>query len=62
MFDPMRDIPTTDDEARLALRFERTDLTADNLVGIFESLRSQGDEILKAYKYALLIHVISAAP
>ena len=57
MFDPVRDIPTTDDEAKSVLRFGRDTLISDLLIGLFESRRNQGDEVLEAYRYTLHTYI-----
>lgn len=56
-FNPMLDVPTTDDEARIALRYKKSDLVARNLVGIFECQRALGETLIEAYMAALLAHV-----
>lgn len=53
-------IPTTDDEAKEALRLERDELTGKNLVAIFELKRNAGMPLLDAYQYALIAHLQAA--
>jgi hypothetical protein len=57
MFNPHLDIPSTDEEVKVALRYRRDDLTGRNLVGIFECRRTLGDDLLLAYERALLAHL-----
>ena len=53
-FDPMADIPTTDDQAETALLYGRSELTGKCLVGIFQCRRAKGEDLLAAYETALL--------
>jgi len=52
-FDPMQDIPTTDEEAMAALRYGKNAFMRKCLVGIFECYRAEGQPTLTAYKQAL---------
>jgi len=60
MFDPLWDIPESDEEAKTALTFQRDDLTGKNLVGIYECRRAQGATVHEAYETALLAHIGAA--
>jgi len=53
MFDPMLDVPETDEEAEVALRYGKRELTGKNLVGIFQCRRAMGEDLLTAYEAAL---------
>lgn len=55
-FDPMQDIPTTDDEVRIALT-RPDELVTASLWGLYQVARIQGQSLLEAYKGALLAHV-----
>jgi hypothetical protein len=57
MFDPTLDIPTTDEEAKIALRHGKSELAAVCLVGLFKCYRADGLPLLEAYKRALLASV-----
>jgi hypothetical protein len=61
-FNPVTDIPQTDDQARTALMHERDDLIGRNLVGIFNVHRSMNKPLLEAYRLALEAHVNAAMP
>jgi len=54
LFDPMLDVPKTDIEAEIALRYGKSDLMGRSMVGIFQVYRMQGDALLVAYEKALL--------
>lgn len=52
-FDPMRDVPTTDEQAHFALRWGRNRGTGEPLVGLYKVKRAQGAAVIDAYRYAL---------
>lgn len=54
------ELPSTDDEAREALRADRHPLIGADLVDIFDVRRMQGDTLLKAYEVALKAHLQAA--
>lgn len=56
-FDPMTQVPKTDEQAVTALRYGRSPLTGSCLVGLFQVYRAQGKPLLDAYEKALLDHV-----
>ena len=56
-FDPMHDIPATDEEAKIALRCDKSELAAACLVGLFECYCAEGLPLLEAYKRALIVGV-----
>lgn len=53
-FHPLQDVPTTDDEARIALRYERSGFTGDVMVSLFNVNRKLGMSLLEAYKETLI--------
>jgi len=57
MFDPMLDIPTTDEEAKIALRHDKSKPIASCLVSLFEYYSAEGLPLLEAYKHALMAGV-----
>jgi hypothetical protein len=60
MFNPLTQIPTTDEEAESALSYGRDELTGKSLVGIFQVRRAQSDSLLEAYEAALVAHAEAA--
>ena len=56
-FDPVYDIPTTDEEAKIALRHGKSELAAACLVGLFECYRAEGLPLSEAYKRTLMAGV-----
>lgn len=56
-FDPLRHVPATEGEVEIDLAFERDPLTAANLLGIYQCRRGLGDDLITAYKEALLAHL-----
>lgn len=55
-FNPETDVPKTDQEVEIALQRDN-DILTKCLIGIYRVRRMQGDDILKAYKDALLAHI-----
>jgi hypothetical protein len=53
-FDPMRNVPITDNEAETALRYGKDELFGSSLVGIFQCRRAMGQTLLEAYEAALM--------
>jgi len=50
-------VPTNDEEAETMLREGRDELTAGNLVGIYQVRRATGADVLGAYAAALQAHI-----
>ena len=57
MFDPMTDVPETDEQVEIALQYGRDPIVGSSLVGIYQCRRAQGASVLEAYKAVLLIHI-----
>lgn len=55
-FDPMRDVPKTDEQAETAL-VRDDDLLTRSLRGIYRTHRAQGKSVVEAFEAALLAHV-----
>lgn len=51
------EVPTNDEEAEKMLREGRDELTAGNMVGIYQVKRATGAEVLGAYEAALRAHI-----
>lgn len=49
MFDPMTDIPETDEQAEQALRHGRDPSIGNSLAGIYRCQRAMGSSLLEAY-------------
>lgn len=56
-FNPLSDVPTTQEEVYAALRYGRDEIVGNSLVGIFDCHIGMGDSLLDAYKKALLAHL-----
>jgi len=56
-FDPMLDIPKTDEEVKAALAVGKSELGATACWGLYRVYRRQGDGLLEAYKKALELYV-----
>jgi len=54
---PTQGIPTSDEQAEVALRHERTTITADSLCGIYRCKRELGYSVIDAYMAALQAHI-----
>lgn len=61
-FDPMTEEPQTDEQAKEALRYGKSELMAVSMVGIYQCRRAQGDSILDAYEAALLAAIGEEKP
>ena len=59
MFDhtPKSTLPQTDEEVAVWLKETYTDLTAANLIGIYECRRDKGETLLEAYRHTLEVFV-----
>lgn len=57
VFNPLRDIPATDDEVKTALAYGKSELTSTSLIGIYECRRALGESLLQAYETALRAHI-----
>lgn len=55
-FNPMTDVPKTDEEARIALE-RNDDLLTKNLRGLYSAYRAKGKSVLEAFKLTLEDHV-----
>lgn len=58
MFGSAKDVPTSDEEAMIALKRLSKSVT-DALQGIFSAYRVGGLSVLEAYEKALLAHVVA---
>lgn len=58
-FDPMKDVPKTDEQARIALQRSSEGLTI-TLIGIYECHRALGESVLEAFILALEAHCKAA--
>jgi hypothetical protein len=58
-FNPMINVPTTDEEVLLCLTYGRDRLTGANLRGIYQCRREKGEDLLTAYEYTLMVHIKS---
>lgn len=58
-FDPMHDVPETDEQAEIAL-LRDDDILTNALRGLYRCYRAQGETVLKAFELALLAHVAAA--
>jgi len=56
MFDPMCDIPETDEEARIALQRD-DEIVTKSLVSLYELDRLEGKTVLEAFRATLETHV-----
>ncbi len=54
MFNPMTQIPQNENEAKIALKYDKPELMGLNLVGLFKIYIFQGNSLLEAYENALL--------
>lgn len=61
-FDPSRDIPTNDEQAEIALRWNKDEGFAAVLILGYGIRRSAGESVLDAYKHTLLQAVGKPAP
>lgn len=55
-FNPMYDVPTTDEQAKFALQRD-DEITTQNLVGIYQTYRAEGKSVREAFKLTLEDHV-----
>ena len=55
-FDPLTDVPTTDEEAIVALQRD-VGLLTDVLQGLYGCFRAKGETVLEAFRLALEAHV-----
>lgn len=56
MFNPMTDVPKTDEEVIIALRRD-DNITTKTLTDIYQCLREEGRSVRDAYEQTLLIHL-----
>jgi hypothetical protein len=56
-FDPMLDIPKTDEEVKAALAVGKSKLGATACWGLYRVYRQQGNDLLEAYKKVLELYV-----
>lgn len=57
MFNPLRDIPSNDEEVKIALAYQRSELTGAILFNIYRTHRALGKTLLKAYEATLETHI-----
>lgn len=55
-FDPRHDVPIDDEEAEIALRHGKTEVS-DSLCGIYRCRRAAGATVLEAFEVALLAYI-----
>ena len=52
-FDPLADVPTTDEEASIALQHCGGDIVVAGLQGLYRAFRGKGETVQVAYQMAL---------
>lgn len=62
VFDPMLDVPKTDEQVEIALRFNKPDIAGKILIGIYNCGRGEGKSLIEAYKEALETYVRVSDP
>lgn len=58
-FDPMSDVPETDEQAEIALQ-RGDDILTNALRGLYRVHRAKSETVLRAFELALLAHVEAA--
>ena len=57
VFDPLVDVPMTDEEVKVALQRSGNKLVVASLQGLYDSFRKKGETVPKAFRLALEAHV-----
>lgn len=56
MFDPMTDVPASDEQVHIALQRD-DELLTKNLRGLYRCFRAEGETVREAYRMTLEVHV-----